>query len=64
MTFRGWRNEDNRLDLAASIFAALVPANLGLHFKVLEFKEAIWFPFGTAAAYFLAMIIAADEEYW
>ena len=54
----------DRLALALTILWTLVLANLGLHFKVFEFKDAIWFPFGGVVAYFLVMFIAANEEYF
>jgi len=54
----------DRLELASSIFAALVLANLGLHFKIFESKDAIWFPLDGAVLYLLAMFIAAGDEYF
>jgi hypothetical protein len=50
----------DRLELALSVLGSLILANLGLHFELFTFKDAILSPIGGAAGYLFALLLAAE----
>ena len=58
--FEATRMKVDRLELALSVLGSLILANLRLHFELFTFKDAILFPIGGAAGYFLALLAAAE----